>query len=155
MVWRGVGSGRPGWPSRQPGTPEHDVPSDGRPADAIREPDTLAGPEPDGHFAVLAQDAVLAEDSDTGKSDTGKSDTAKSDTAKSDTGKAGKGDEHAEIPPWLRIATMWTWRLLLLAGAVYVLALAASKLYIVVVPCAAAILLTALLQPLANRLRRR
>jgi predicted PurR-regulated permease PerM len=48
----------------------------------------------------------------------------------------------------------WSWRLLLLAVVLYVAGRVASLLYVVIVPCAAAILLTALLQPLAARLRR-
>src|ERR1700684_1841457 len=49
----------------------------------------------------------------------------------------------------------WSWRLVLLAGLLYVAGRVASDLYLVIVPCAAALLLTALLQPLALRLRRR
>ena len=44
---------------------------------------------------------------------------------------------------------------MLLAGLLYVAGRVASDLYLVIVPCAAALLLTALLQPLARRLRRR
>jgi predicted PurR-regulated permease PerM len=61
----------------------------------------------------------------------------------------------AAVPAWLRIATAWAWRLLLLAIVLYILARVAAALYIVVVPCAASLLLTALLSPLAARLRRR
>ncbi len=60
-----------------------------------------------------------------------------------------------EVPRWLRAAAAWAWRILLLAGALYIIARVAAVLYVVVVPCAAALLLTALLQPLAARLRRR
>ncbi len=59
------------------------------------------------------------------------------------------------VPRWLRVATAWAWRLLLLAVVLYILARVAAALYIVVVPCAASLLLTALLSPLAARLRRR
>jgi len=58
------------------------------------------------------------------------------------------------VPRWLRVTAAWSWRLLLLAVVLYVAARVASAIYIVIVPCAAAILLTALLQPLAARLRR-
>jgi predicted PurR-regulated permease PerM len=61
---------------------------------------------------------------------------------------------HAEVPRWLQTAAAWSWRLLLLAIVLYVAARVAALLYLVVVPCAAAILLTALLQPLTARLRR-
>lgn len=60
----------------------------------------------------------------------------------------------ARVPGWLRTGAAWAWRLLLLAGVVYVVARVAEKIYIVVVPCAAALLITALLQPVAGRLRR-
>lgn len=59
-----------------------------------------------------------------------------------------------DVPGWLRSAGSWSWRLLLLAVLVYVFARIASLLYVVVVPCAAAMLLTALLRPLVSRLRR-
>jgi predicted PurR-regulated permease PerM len=59
------------------------------------------------------------------------------------------------VPRWLRTAAAWAWRILLLAGALYIVARVAAVLYVVVVPCAAALLLTALLQPLAARLKRR
>ncbi|HUN32319.1 MAG TPA: AI-2E family transporter [Trebonia sp.] len=61
----------------------------------------------------------------------------------------------ADVPRWIRIAAAWAWRLLLLAVVLYVLARLAALLYIVVVPCAASLLLTALLHPLYARLRRR
>jgi predicted PurR-regulated permease PerM len=59
------------------------------------------------------------------------------------------------VPGWLRVGAAWAWRLVLLAALLYVAGRVASDLYLVIVPCGAALLLTALLQPLANRLRRR
>jgi predicted PurR-regulated permease PerM len=59
------------------------------------------------------------------------------------------------VPRWLQTGAAWSWRLLLLAILLYVLARVAGLLYLVIVPCGAAILLTALLQPLTARLRRR
>src|SRR6201986_2960733 len=58
------------------------------------------------------------------------------------------------VPRWLRVSAGWAWRLLLLAGLLYVAGKVAALLYLVIVPFAAAILLTALLQPLTARLRR-
>jgi predicted PurR-regulated permease PerM len=58
------------------------------------------------------------------------------------------------VPLWLRVSAGWSWRLLLLAALLYVAGKVAGLLYLVIVPFAAAILLTALLQPLAARLRR-
>jgi predicted PurR-regulated permease PerM len=60
----------------------------------------------------------------------------------------------ADVPRWLRVSAGWAWRLLLLAALLYVAGKVATLLYLVIVPCAAAILLTALLQPLTARLRR-
>lgn len=62
--------------------------------------------------------------------------------------------EHNRVPGWLQTGAAWSWRLLLLAGALYLIARVISVLAIVVVPCTAALLLTALLQPLKARLRR-
>ena len=67
---------------------------------------------------------------------------------------ATPGAARSEVPRWLQTAAALSWRLLLLAIMLYVAARVAALLYLVVVPCAAAILLTALLQPLSGRLRR-
>ncbi|HEX4830469.1 MAG TPA: AI-2E family transporter [Trebonia sp.] len=64
-------------------------------------------------------------------------------------------ESRGDVPRWLRTGAAWGWRLLLLAVIVYILARIAGVLYIVVVPCAASLLLTALLHPLEARLRRR
>jgi predicted PurR-regulated permease PerM len=70
--------------------------------------------------------------------------------------RAGPGGAAADaVPRWLRVSAGWAWRLLLLAALLYVAGKVAALLYLVIVPCAAAILLTALLQPLTSRLRRR
>jgi predicted PurR-regulated permease PerM len=60
----------------------------------------------------------------------------------------------ADVPRWLRVSAAWAWRLLLLAALLWVAGRVASLLYVVLVPLAAAILLSALLQPLTSRLRR-
>lgn len=60
----------------------------------------------------------------------------------------------ARVPGWLQTAAAWSWRLLLLAIVIYLIARLLGILYIVVVPCVAALLLTALLQPLTATLRR-
>jgi predicted PurR-regulated permease PerM len=59
-----------------------------------------------------------------------------------------------DVPRWLRVSAAWAWRLLLLAALLWVAGRIASLLYVVIVPFAAAILLSALLQPLTGRLRR-
>jgi len=63
-------------------------------------------------------------------------------------------DEQSRVPGWLQTGAAWSWRLLLLAAVLYLIARVIGVLYIVVVPCTAALLLTALLQPLTARLRR-
>jgi predicted PurR-regulated permease PerM len=62
--------------------------------------------------------------------------------------------EQNRVPSWLQTGAAWSWRLLLLAVAIYLIARVLGILYIVVVPCVAALLLTAVLQPLTSRLRR-
>jgi predicted PurR-regulated permease PerM len=62
--------------------------------------------------------------------------------------------ELSRVPSWLATAAAWSWRLLLLAVALYLIARLLGIIYIVVVPCIAALLLTAILQPLTARLRR-
>jgi predicted PurR-regulated permease PerM len=62
--------------------------------------------------------------------------------------------EQSRVPSWLATGSAWAWRLLLLALAIYLIARVLGVLYIVVVPCIAALLLTAVLQPLTSRLRR-
>ena len=64
------------------------------------------------------------------------------------------GSASEAVPRWLQVSAAWAWRLLLLAALLYVAGKVAALLYLVIVPCAAAILLTALLQPLTFRLRR-
>ncbi len=62
--------------------------------------------------------------------------------------------EDNRVPGWLQTGAAWSWRLLILALALYLITRLLGILYIVVVPCIAALLLTALLQPLADRLGR-
>jgi predicted PurR-regulated permease PerM len=75
-------------------------------------------------------------------------------------GRAGRSDrrenvpEQNRVPSWLATGAAWSWRLLLLATAIYLISRLLGILYVVVVPCIAALLLTALLQPLTSRLRR-
>jgi predicted PurR-regulated permease PerM len=69
-------------------------------------------------------------------------------------GLRGADSPAGDVPRWLRVSAGWAWRLLLLAALLYVAGRVASMLFLVIVPFAAAILLTALLQPLMFRLRR-
>ena len=58
------------------------------------------------------------------------------------------------MPRALQRAAAWSWRLLVIGLLIYVAFRVASALRLVVLPCIAALLLTALLQPLTARLRR-
>src|SRR5262249_47312773 len=58
------------------------------------------------------------------------------------------------VPPLLRNAAAWSWRLLLVAAVAYVAFKIADALRLVVIPLIAALLLCALLQPLTAVLRR-
>jgi predicted PurR-regulated permease PerM len=60
----------------------------------------------------------------------------------------------ALVPRWLQAAGAWSWRLLFVAAVAYLIYVVAGRLTVVVVPCLAALLLTALLQPLTARLHR-
>jgi predicted PurR-regulated permease PerM len=71
-----------------------------------------------------------------------------------DLPQAGQGDGDAQVPAWLQRAAGWAWRLLLLGVVIYLGFRVAGTLRVVVLPCVAALLLTALLQPLLHRLRR-
>jgi len=57
--------------------------------------------------------------------------------------------------PWvLQVAGAWSWRLLLVGAAAYLVARILGYLAVVTVPCVVALLLTAMLYPLTARLRR-
>jgi predicted PurR-regulated permease PerM len=62
--------------------------------------------------------------------------------------------EEPPVPLLLQRAAAWSWRLLLVALLIYVAFRVATALALVVLPCIAALLLTALLEPLTSRLRR-
>ncbi|MEO6999530.1 MAG: AI-2E family transporter, partial [Terracoccus sp.] len=64
-------------------------------------------------------------------------------------------DGSSAVPPSVRAASEWSGRLLLIGGALFVLALVVREVSEIVVPIAIALLLTALLGPLTARLRRR
>lgn len=58
------------------------------------------------------------------------------------------------VPPALATAAAWCWRLIVIGIAVYAIAYIIDSLRLVVLPCAVALLLCALLHPLTDRLRR-
>ncbi len=61
----------------------------------------------------------------------------------------------AQVPRLLQLAAAWSWRLLLTGLVIYLAFRFAVYLRLVVIPVIAAMLLTALLQPVASRLRQR
>jgi predicted PurR-regulated permease PerM len=67
---------------------------------------------------------------------------------------AREADDGASVPRWLRAWAAWSWRLLLVGAVLYASARVGARLSVVVIPCAAALLITALLEPLVSRLRR-
>ena len=135
MVWRGAGSGRLSWLVRQRppddngGMADHGLGDAGDDGTAGASDGRTAGPEAVPLSAGLARSRASS--------------------------RAGEDPRPTDVPRWLRMAASWGWRLLLLGTLIYVLARIAAILYLVVVPCAAALLLTALLHPLEARLRRR
>lgn len=58
------------------------------------------------------------------------------------------------VPHGLRLAASWSWRVILVAGLLYLVARVAGYLSEVVIPLAIAVLLAAMLSPVAGRLRR-
>jgi predicted PurR-regulated permease PerM len=66
----------------------------------------------------------------------------------------GAPADRSGVPQWLQRAAGWSWRLLLIGIVIYLAFRVASVLRLVVLPCVAALLLTALLQPLLSRFRR-
>lgn len=83
----------------------------------------------------------------------------RSGAAPPETSAAGPADHgtpppDAQVPRALQQVAAWSWRLLLTALVIYVAFRLAVDLRLVILPLIAALLLTALLQPLAARLRR-
>lgn len=64
------------------------------------------------------------------------------------------GSPAASVPHGLQVAVAWAWRLVLLSGAVVLLGWALGRVLLLTASFAGALLLTALLQPLAARLHR-
>ncbi|MFC7342571.1 AI-2E family transporter [Saccharopolyspora griseoalba] len=64
-------------------------------------------------------------------------------------------DAAADIPPVLRVSAALAWRTLVLAAALYLIGMVIGRLYVVVIPVAIALLLSALLAPAVATLTRR
>lgn len=63
-------------------------------------------------------------------------------------------DAASSIPRVLRVSSALSWRVLVIIGALYVLTMLVSKLFVVVIPVAIALLLAALLAPAVTLLQR-
>jgi predicted PurR-regulated permease PerM len=129
---------------------------------ALRSPDNRAAETPPDKNGGGAEPAAPAQAADKKEAENaaatatagGTAERAAPAAALPDTGSGPFGSASEAVPRWLRVGAAWSWRLLLLAALLYVTGKLAALLYLVIVPCAAAILLTALLQPFTFRLRR-
>ncbi|MGW5642866.1 AI-2E family transporter [Saccharopolyspora sp. NPDC003752] len=66
-----------------------------------------------------------------------------------------RDDAAASIPRVLRVSAALSWRLVVVLGALYVVGLVIGQIYVVVIPVAIALLLSALLAPIVSWLARR
>src|SRR5687768_4066297 len=62
-------------------------------------------------------------------------------------------DRDVHVPRWLAQAAAFSWRVLVVAAAIWLVVLALVRLRLLVLPIFIALLATTLLAPLANRLR--
>ncbi|WP_018634814.1 AI-2E family transporter [Parafrankia elaeagni] len=65
---------------------------------------------------------------------------------------ARRAEQH--VPVSLRVASAWSWRLLVIGTAVYVMAMIVGRVRVVVIPVIAGLLIAALIHPLAHRFQR-
>jgi predicted PurR-regulated permease PerM len=104
-------------------------------------------PEPDGAADGAADDAA--------PDDTAARETVPGGAVAGGAGSPASGPlREPPVPRLLQRTAAWSWRLLVVGLLVYVVFRVASALSLVVLPCIAALLLTALLQPLTARLRK-
>jgi predicted PurR-regulated permease PerM len=75
-------------------------------------------------------------------------------SAEAETGAEAAPGREPQVPRLLQQAASWSWRVLLVGLLIYIIFRLAVELRLVVLPFIAAMLLTALLQPLTSRLRR-
>jgi predicted PurR-regulated permease PerM len=127
---------------------------------------TEADPSPGGRAATAVQRRPDADETGAaaGEPRAGQLGDAGQDAGTADAANGGpsrpqvtSGDRITPEPPvprGLQRAAAWSWRLLVIGLLIYVAFRVASALSLVVLPCIAALLLTALLQPLTARLRR-
>jgi predicted PurR-regulated permease PerM len=132
-------TGRWAWRASRVG--EADEPSLGKPAAAQEEP------------AAAAEDGAATSEPQAephGEAD----EAANGNSGQLRSAAAGRLPREPPVPGFLARAAAWSWRLLVVGLLIYVAFRVAIALRLVVLPCIAALLLTALLQPLTARLRR-
>ncbi|HEY3682004.1 MAG TPA: AI-2E family transporter [Streptosporangiaceae bacterium] len=76
------------------------------------------------------------------------------DNGTGEPGDGGRGGQRVRVPWPLQVAGSWSWRLLLVGAAIYLVARILGYLAVVTVPCVGALLITAMLHPLTARMRR-
>jgi predicted PurR-regulated permease PerM len=69
-------------------------------------------------------------------------------------GQVTNESRHSSVPPLLAAVAAWSWRLIVIGVVLYALIWLVAFLHLVVLPFAAALLLTSLLHPITCRLRR-
>lgn len=70
-------------------------------------------------------------------------------------GSAGTGERsEPHVPVALRVAAGWSWRLIVVGAAIWILLMIVGRVRLIVIPVIAGLLVAALIHPLANRLVR-
>jgi predicted PurR-regulated permease PerM len=113
--------------------------------------DRVPATEPDTPETGAAQTGAAQ----TGATQTGATQT---DAVATDAGTGARLRDplgHDAVPRGVQVAAAWCWRLLLIAGAIYVAIYVVATLQLVIVPLLVAILLNALIQPIAAALVKR
>jgi predicted PurR-regulated permease PerM len=121
-----------------------------------------AGPAPRGRAGTAAEGELAAADRQGDRGDRGDRGDQANEADEATNGMTGpvrawpggRAPQEPPVPRILQRAAAWSWRLLVVGLLIYVAFRVASALRLVVLPCIAALLLTALLQPLTSRLRR-
>jgi predicted PurR-regulated permease PerM len=123
--------------------------------------DSETDPSPGSRSATAVQgrpDTAETGDADAGERRAGQhgetDEAANGGQGKPRAAAGARPPQEPPVPAALQRAAAWSWRLLVVGLLIYVAFRVATALSLVVLPCIAALLLTALLQPLTSRLRR-
>jgi predicted PurR-regulated permease PerM len=131
------------------------VPAPGAPGSAARRPAPGSEPSAAGHRGVRLRTLArrLWERGSGPETDAGSTEPGTSGAGREPGGVLALPSPDEQVPRPLRQVAAWAWRLILVAILIYGAFRVAVELRLVVLPLIAAILLTALLQPLSARLR--